>query len=132
MAARFPVGSIALASAFVISIFDIMGFSGAARATDCLAAPGSPAPANSHWYYRTDRTQGRKCWYLRAVDGRSQEGTANAAQTVPAAAPHSLARFKDFLAQRGNANLSDKEVAQLYAAFLAWSRRPQNEAKERP
>ena len=38
---------------------------GTVRAAEtCKAAPKSPAPQGSHWYYRTDRALGRKCWYL--------------------------------------------------------------------
>jgi hypothetical protein len=39
----------------------------APAATDtCLAAPDSTPPEGSHWYFRTDRTTQRKCWYLAA------------------------------------------------------------------
>jgi hypothetical protein len=37
-----------------------------ARADDCRAAPNSPAPARTHWYYRLEWTTQRKCWYVRA------------------------------------------------------------------
>jgi hypothetical protein len=37
-----------------------------ARADDCRAAPNSPAPAGTHWYYRLEWTTQRKCWYVRA------------------------------------------------------------------
>jgi len=30
----------------------------------CLTAPNAPAPRDQHWYYRTDRTTNRQCWYL--------------------------------------------------------------------
>jgi hypothetical protein len=33
-------------------------------AAACNAAPKSPAGEGRHWYYRTDRASGRKCWYL--------------------------------------------------------------------
>lgn len=128
---RLPIGPMALVSAFLVSLLGIIGFAGSARAAECLAAPGSSAPPNSHWYYRTDRQQQRKCWYLRAADGSLQEGAVKTSRSVPTAAPNSFANFKDFLAHRGNANLSDKEVQQLYADFLAWRHRPENEAKER-
>jgi hypothetical protein len=130
---RLPIRSSAFVSAFLISLLGVIGPTAAARAADCLTAPGASAPPNTHWYYRTDRKQQRKCWYLRAINGPSQEETVTTTRSVPAApaAPHSLADFKDFLAHRGNANLSDKDVEQLYAEFLAWRRRPENEAKER-
>jgi hypothetical protein len=132
---RLIVGSIALVSVFQVlmlsvAVLAVVGPVGVARAADCLTAPGSPAPPNSHWYYRTDRAQQRKCWYLRAADGSSQDDqAAKTTQSVPPAAPYSLESFKAFIAQRGIANLSDKDVEGLYAEFLAWRSRPGNEAK---
>lgn len=128
---RLPIVSSAYISALLILPLGVIGPTGTARAADCLTAPGSSTPANTHWYYRTDRKQQRKCWYLGAINEPSQEEAAKTTGSVPAPAPYSLADFKDFLAHRGDANLSDKEVQQLYADFLAWRRRPENEAKER-
>jgi hypothetical protein len=128
---RLPVGSIAFVFAFRVSILSVIGPTGIAHAADCLTAPGSSAPPNGHWYYRTDRTQQRKCWFLRSDNGSSQEQAQEQAvqttQSVPAADPYSLARFKNFMAHRGGANLSDKDVERLYAQFLAWRRSPANE-----
>jgi hypothetical protein len=121
---RLPIASITLVSACLASILGVVGPVSAARAADCLTAPGSSAPPDSHWYYRTDRAQQRKCWYLRAVKGPPQQ---DATQSASAATPGSLANFKDFIAQRGNANLSDQDVEQLYKEFLAWKRRPENQ-----
>jgi hypothetical protein len=42
-----------------------------AEARECLAAPKGPAPAGSHWFYRTDHANKRNCWYVRAKDGSS-------------------------------------------------------------
>lgn len=42
---------------------------GAVRASEkCLTAPNAPAPRDEHWYYRTDRTTNRQCWYLGPRD----------------------------------------------------------------
>ena len=49
------------------------------HADDCLAAPNSPAPEGSWWYYRLDWPTQRKCWYLRAPDRSLRRGTATAA-----------------------------------------------------
>src|ERR1700722_11675332 len=35
------------------------------HADDCLAAPDSPSPQGTRWYYRLDWPTQRKCWYLR-------------------------------------------------------------------
>jgi len=54
---------------------------GPARAADCLAGPNGAAPAGSHWYYRTDRVQKRKCWYVAPQD-------QNVRQVARRPAPH--------------------------------------------
>jgi len=38
----------------------------------------------------------------------------------------SLAKFKEFMAQQGRANLSQEELAKLYAQFQEWNRRSKN------
>ena len=40
---------------------------------NCLAAPGAQAPPGRHWFYRIDRPQQRKCWYLRAKEQRKRQ-----------------------------------------------------------
>jgi hypothetical protein len=106
----------------------------AAVADDCLKAPNSPAPSDSHWYYHTDRAQGRQCWHIRAVDPAPHQAApttpeapiASPSRSVSAANPYSLASFKDFMAQRGGTKLSDQEVENLYAAFLEWNQHTKN------
>jgi hypothetical protein len=129
-----PTGIMAIAFSLLLwsSVLSVTGNS--AFAGDCLPAPNSPASADSHWYYRTDRTQQRECWYLRAANEPSQPvavpTTPNAPLTKPsqsgAAGRYSLASFKDFMAVRGGAQLSDQEVEKLYAEFLEWNRRVKN------
>jgi hypothetical protein len=92
-------------------------------------------PPNGHWYYRTDSQQ-RKCWYLRGADiAPSKQApqpdarhapTAKPVESEAAASPYSLASFKEFMAQRGGAKLSDQDVEELYTAFLKWNRRLKN------
>jgi hypothetical protein len=65
-----PIGIIAFASALLA--FGVP--TNIAFAVDCLTAPNSPAPPNSHWYYRTDRTQEHKCWHLQTDNGQSELG----------------------------------------------------------
>jgi len=47
-------------------------------------------------------------------------------QPTEAANPASLAKFKEFMAQQGRANLSQEELAKLFAQFQEWSRRAKN------
>jgi hypothetical protein len=104
----------------------------AAIAADCITAPSFPAPANNHWHYRTDRTQQRKCWYLRADNEAPEQRPVQVAHQTPSAkqplsiksaGPYSLASFKDFMARNGAAKLSDQDVEKLYADFVEWSHR---------
>jgi hypothetical protein len=126
-----PIGTIAFASALLASTLGVGAPAGMAFAVDCLAAPNSPVPPNGHWYYRTDRTQQRKCWYLRSDNGPSEQGAVQVvheppikpSQSVAAGSPFSLASFKEFVAQHGGAKLSDQDVEKLYAEFLEWKRR---------
>ena len=79
-----PIGLIALVSTLFLAGASVSMPVDVARADDCLAAPNSPAPPGSHWYYRMDWAKQRKCWYLRAPGQPSQQA---AAQVEPEAAP---------------------------------------------
>ena len=50
------------------------------HAAPCNAKPNSPAPEGQHWYYRTDRAVGRKCWFLGPENVNDQKGTAQASK----------------------------------------------------
>jgi len=62
---------------------------GVARAaTDCLAAPNAQSPPGSHWYYRVDRVNNRRCWYLAPLGGKvrpdaSQVASPDLRRTAP-------------------------------------------------
>jgi hypothetical protein len=126
-----PIGALAFASVLLASGLAVSVPANTALAVDCLTAPNSSAPPNSHWYYRTDRTQQRKCWYIRADTKPSEQAAPEApivrsSQSATAAVPYSLASFKTFMAQHGGARLSDQDVEKLCAEFLEWNRRVKN------
>ena len=134
MSAQSRIGTIAFAFGLPMLGLAISVPANTTFAGDCLTAPSSSATPNSHWYYRTDRTQQRKCWYVRAVNDSSDQRAAQVARGTPSTqssqpisrtAP-SLANFKVFVAQNGGAKLSDEEVQELYAEFLEWNRRAKN------
>jgi hypothetical protein len=56
-----------------------------AQAQNCLSEPNTAAPAGSHWYYRSDRVNQRKCWYLRGVSGSIGRGAPPTTATRAAA-----------------------------------------------
>jgi hypothetical protein len=118
-----PLGIIAFVSAFVTLGFGVSAPATIAFAVDCLSAPNSPAPSNSHWYYRTDRLQERKCWHLRSDNGALGQ---EAAQTEPVRSGSPYPGQGDLVAQHGGAKPSGQDVEQLYAAFLEWKRRTKN------
>ncbi len=131
MSARFrPIGIIAFASALLALGLSVPG--NVAFADDCLTAPDSPAPPNGHWYYRTDRTQERRCWHLQSDNAQSEQAAVQSARAPAkpsqsiAAASYAGSGFKEFAAQHGGAKLSDQDVENLYAEFLEWKRRTKN------
>ncbi len=127
-----PIGAIVFASALLTLGLELTLPSNIASADNCLTAPNSSAPPNKHWYYRTDWAQQRKCWYLQANGGPSEQAAVQTvsearlvklSQTAAADGPHSLASFKHFMAQQGHGKISDHDVEELYAEFLEWKLR---------
>jgi hypothetical protein len=64
---------------------------------DCIESPNSAPPQGSHWYYRTDRVNQRKCWYL-GPQGKKTQTIADARQTANSRAPQEE-ETADFAAQ---------------------------------
>ena len=58
--------------------------------------------------------------------GAAQDWLDQHARQASADDQASLAKFRDFMAQQGRTNLSQEELARLYAEFQAWSRRTKN------
>lgn len=87
MSARIsqPIGILAFAFALLAS--GAIFVRSTAFAADCHTAPDSSTPPNSHWYYRTDRTQQHKCWYLRADSEVSEQGDAQGTGEAAPAEP---------------------------------------------
>ena len=55
---------------------------GAWAEENCLAAPNARLPPGGHWFYRTDRSTQRKCWYVRRQGGVTPAGAAAAEPSV--------------------------------------------------
>jgi hypothetical protein len=81
-----PIGAIALVATLVMLGVGVTVPANTARADDCLTAPNSSAPQGRHWYYHLDRTNQRKCWYLRAPDLPEQQAAAQATSDAAATA----------------------------------------------
>jgi hypothetical protein len=56
---------------------------------ECKTKPGSSAPPGSHWYYRINRTDQRRCWFLGPKDAyvRSQARETASNVSSPTRAP---------------------------------------------
>jgi hypothetical protein len=57
----------------------------APKTNNCIASPNAAAPKGKHWYYRWDRVNHRKCWYLgqEGMPVRRDPSRASTASTVP-------------------------------------------------
>jgi hypothetical protein len=82
MAGRLAV-SILFIATLLIAGLSVAAPTSTAHAKDCLAAPNSPAPEGSWWYYRLDWPTQRRCWYLRAL-GKAVQQTTKGTATGPA------------------------------------------------
>lgn len=63
----------------------VLSVSSVQAADECLAKPKGLAPAGKHWYYSTNRTLQRKCWYLDDENERTVAATPRKQQ--PAKTP---------------------------------------------
>jgi hypothetical protein len=73
----------------------VLGTNYAAHAAgDCLAGPNRPPAQGGHWYYRFDRSNNRKCWYL--VEPGAPTPVAAAPEPQPPPEPASQPTFSSF------------------------------------
>ena len=70
------IALLAVAAIFIVTV------QGARAADECIEKPNARSPQGSHWYYRTDRTNNRQCWYLSSERGKA--GTLPRQDTAPA------------------------------------------------
>jgi len=70
------IALLAVAAIFIVTV------QGARAADECIEKPNARSPQGSHWYYRTDRTNNRQCWYLSSERGNA--GTLPRQDTAPA------------------------------------------------
>lgn len=88
----------------------------------CLTAPNAPASAGSHWYYHTDPSTQRRCWYMRPRDQATEPAPRqSAAGPAPIAKP--VARTAPALAVPDPAAWANP-ADQPDAANVAWPAPP--------
>jgi hypothetical protein len=85
-----PLGSVAIVGTILLSGIFIGPRGNAAPGDHCLTAPKSAGPAGSHWYYRLDRANRRKCWYSHALSEPAQHAAQGARSKTTAAADAAL------------------------------------------
>jgi hypothetical protein len=90
----------------------LLAFNGLANAAECLGAPNRTSPEGQHWFYRTDRDNNRKCWYLRGRDAETT-GSTPTAQSAPTRPDPPTA-----------SSLSEAEKTKLFQEFLRWRDQP--------
>jgi hypothetical protein len=96
-----------------------------AAADECLSAPNAPTPAGSHWYYRTDHVNKRKCWYVRKVDTASKaalptdSAAAAPTDTDPPAAATTSAKVPSVPAKLATTRPLTGAVADARAEYVA-------------
>jgi len=73
---------------------------------DCLSSPGTTAPEGSHWYYRINRTNNRRCWYL----GQQREKSRQAVAPAPLVAPQIVSNGSEPPSQRATITRQESQA----------------------
>jgi hypothetical protein len=55
----------------------------------CIEGPSLKAGQGGHWYYRVDRVNNRKCWYMADTQVKTQEGAPSEPTPSPTSTPNS-------------------------------------------
>lgn len=90
----------------------------ASAAADCLENPNLRITQPGHWYYHSDRTQNRKCWYFQPAEVGPPEATADAPAYQPATAGREdaqqsiLSRFATDFVQSFHSQPQQRETQQ--------------------
>ena len=90
----------------------------ASAAADCLENPDLRITQPGRWYYHSDRTQNRKCWYFQPAEVGPPEATAGASASPPATAGREdsqqslLSRFATELTQSFHSQPQQRESQQ--------------------
>jgi hypothetical protein len=95
----------------------VMAFSTQAQgADDCLAEPNREPTDGSHWYYRVDHANNRKCWHLGEV----------AAQRASPELPAPPGPVADRPQQRDALAISQAQRDALFHDFIRWNELQRN------
>jgi hypothetical protein len=104
------LSSVAIVGTIFLSGILIEPRGSAAQVDNCLTAPKSAGPAGSHWYYRLDRANQRKCWYLQPVSRPAAQGGISEIATAAHAAIENLVTGRSISTRAGERALSNPDI----------------------
>lgn len=95
----------------------LMGRPGVA-ADECVTRHASEAPEGSHWYYRVDRANNRRCWFLGPADKKMRTRQAVSHQPQPAAKADAPAEVAPVQVVSAQAQVAPAQVATVKLATV--------------
>ena len=71
------------------SVFLLLAHPGAGKAAaeKCNTGPSSSAPQGSHWHYRVNHTDNRRCWFLSSEGMKVRSNARGAMSDVASQSP---------------------------------------------
>lgn len=123
-----------LSAATALAMLVSAGVADSARAqgASCLASPNGPAPAGTHWYYKTDQATHQKCWYTRPQDQTAAAGPAQITPTRAATLPAPAERGDSANPDSGAAAVPEPETAPIALAPVPAPRLPARSVARAP
>jgi hypothetical protein len=94
-------------------------------ADGCLTKPNRAPPKGSHWYYRTDRSNSRRCWYVGPIrENKIREAAAvsGTSSTVRLTGSAGASVLSSPGSARSDPAMSDGEKEALFQQFLEWEK----------
>jgi hypothetical protein len=112
----------------------LLGNSVLHAADDCLTEPKPGATPGRHWYYLTNHTTHRRCWYLARPGTDRARAEPGGAQSAPSsAAPSAVQQLVNPLTGNSETNEQKPSTANATPAEPAGMRGPKpTNAAERP
>lgn len=91
---------------------------GAKTADTCLTRPKGPLPPGGHWYYRTDHTAKRNCWYIGEAKNKAARAASKESSSPPAASDSASAEATTAVSPQLSIN-SRRSIADARAELTA-------------
>jgi hypothetical protein len=132
---QLPMRIVPFARAAYAGIFVAVAVSaplgGAAHAADgCLNQPNAQSPPGSHWFYRVDRANHRRCWYLGAGGFTVRRFMSARPRPTTKPTPHATAEthrerpIAELLSAPTPAVTAGRNAGEVLSAFLPGQKAP--------